>query len=76
MPVPAGGDRGRNHNAGGIRSLPYILKMNTASYLLDHDRRKTLRPELLMDTQEVDLRHSDDIIANTDPRRHAGDESD
>ena len=45
----------RQDRATSIDSPEYILKIDSPSDLLDENRGQSLSPQLLMDTQEVDL---------------------
>ncbi|WVZ19330.1 hypothetical protein V8G54_006652 [Vigna mungo] len=75
MPILTSRDWRWKHNPSCISRLPNIFQMNPPSHLLDHNRRKPLRPELLMNTQEIDLSHLHNLLINSDPCWYATNES-
>eukprot|EP00982_Pelagococcus_subviridis_P011293 31074-Pelagococcus_subviridis.AAC.27 len=74
VPVPPRGDRSREDHARGVRSLPDPSQVDPPRDLSDEHRRQTLRAELLVNAQKVDLREVYRLAFHHDLRGHAGDE--
>ena len=76
MPVAAGGDGGWEDDPRGVCSLPDVLLVDAAGDLPDEHGCQALGSELLVDAEEVDLGHADDVVAGADACRDARDEGD
>lgn len=62
--VLAHGHRRGEERAGGVQGLEDALQVALPGHLLDEHRGETLRAQLLVHTQEVDLAHVDDAARN------------
>ena len=54
---PAGGDRLRQYDAGGVDSLKETLTIDASRDFADENGGDTLGPQLLVDAEKVDFYH-------------------
>mmetsp|Transcript_3774 Transcript_3774/g.10254 ORF Transcript_3774/g.10254 Transcript_3774/m.10254 type:complete len:452 (+) Transcript_3774:23-1378(+) len=74
VPVPRGADGLGEHHARGVRRLPDPAQVDPSRDLADEHGRESLRTQLLVDAQEVDLRQVQPFALYRQLRGHAGDE--
>lgn len=66
MVVPTRANWSGKDDTSGIDSIPYLLQVASSSNLFDKYRRQTLRPEFLVDAEEVDFGTFDFIVADSE----------
>ena len=76
VPVPSGADGLGEHHARGVRRLPDTAQVDPPGDLADEHGSQSLRSELLVDAQEVDLRQVQLLSLDRQLGGYAGDERD
>jgi len=73
---PAGSNRLGQHDACGVDSLKDVPAVDPPRDLLDENGGEPLRPQLLVDAEEVDLDQVLDLLVDSDGCRNGADEAD
>lgn len=74
MEVPAAGYWLWYDHPGGVHRRPDVFEITPPRDLLDEDGGETLRPEFLVDAEEVDFWASEVLVSDPDGDGDAGDE--
>ena len=73
MEVSAFSNGSRKDDTCSIDCLPSVCKVNPSSNLLDEHRRQTVRPQLLVHAEKVNLAHLHDCIMHAYNSRNSSD---